>query len=70
MASSVSSNNKSAYRLVVGWGLLLLILYGIGRTAMGAIAIYYSLLIIIALLLLTHYESFKVLLAPTQEPLS
>ena len=66
--TSVSSSDTElpSFQFIAGWMLLILALYGISRTRLGYAAIYYSLILIILLILVTEYSVLAPLLNSVQ----
>lgn len=65
-AGSAGDTELPTFQFIAGWLLLLLILYGISRTRVGYVAIYYVLLLAILFLLVTEYAVITPLLNSVQ----
>lgn len=54
----------SAYRWVAAWTVLLVLLWAMNKSRIGHVVIYYTLVLMIVFLLLTQYQSIKMVLLP------
>lgn len=63
---SVADNEASTFNFILGWTLLILILFFVNKTRLGHVIIYYSLLLIILLILLTEYQQIVPILNSVQ----
>jgi len=63
-AAADPTNTISAYRWVIAWIVLLIILALISRFKIGYTIIYYLLLLSIIFLVLTQYQAITSLLSP------
>lgn len=63
-AASVPSSDKEepTYKFVAGWILLIVLLTFAAKTRVGYVIIYYSLMLIILLILVTEYQQIAPLL--------
>lgn len=59
-------NQYPTFQFVAGWVLFLTMLFFIGRTKLGYVAIYYSLILMILLILVAEYRQVAVLLSQVQ----
>lgn len=55
-----------AYRYMIAWLLIFVVLVLLNKTKMGHTVIYYTLVLAILLLLLTQYQAIASILAPLQ----
>lgn len=60
----------SAYRLIVGWLAVILLLVMAAQTRLGYMFVYYFLLLALLLLLVAHSQNVTALFAGAQQPLS
>lgn len=60
----VTSDVMQAYRTLLAWGLLLSVIYLIGKTRAGYAAIYYSEVLILLFLFATQAQFFREKLTP------
>lgn len=60
----------SAYRMIVGWTFLILLLIGLAQVRLGYMFVYYFLLLALLLLLVTHSQNVTALLRGASQPLS
>lgn len=65
-----NSTHPSAYMYLAAWALVLIVLFGLSRTKIGYVVIYYTLILAIVFLIVTQYNAIGAVLAPitTQQP--
>lgn len=63
-----SKGGPTAYQWVVGWVLLIALLALANKTETGHMVIYYGLVLVLVLLLVTQYQFIATALAPIGQP--
>jgi hypothetical protein len=58
--------DTSGYKYIIAYGVMIAILVLVSKTKVGYVAIYYSLILSLFLLLVTHSDFVKNILAPLQ----
>lgn len=59
-----TGDHVSAYRWLLAWVVLLIILWAISRFKAGYIILYYLAVMTLAFILLTQYQSIALILSP------
>jgi hypothetical protein len=70
MATTIQAEHgSSAYRWLVGWGVMLIILSLINKSRLGHVTIYYALWLFLTFLIVTQYKFIAAALGPVGEPI-
>lgn len=62
--AAAETNNESAFKWLLAWGLVLILILVFNRTRWGHTLIYYGLALSLLLLVLANYQGITTLLAP------
>jgi hypothetical protein len=66
---TTGDHGGSAYRWLIGWGVMLVFLSLFNKTRVGHVMLYYSIWLLLLFLVVTQYKFITAALGPVGEPL-